>query len=134
VPKRFQWCYSQKKKGMYIDGHKREDVIAYHKQFMAHFLTQYAPWMYTWDHDGAETKLAVGFPVPGNCPFQVILVTHNESTSIVNDERKARWIHESQNAVPKRKGNGSSSMISGFLTSEWEHLRSEDGTECYLVI
>jgi len=60
-------------------------------------------------------------------------VTHNEFTFVANDEMKARWIHESQNTVPKRKGDGSSIMITDFLTSEWGNLRSEDGTECIIL-
>ena len=60
----------------------------------------------TWYPDGAETKLAFEFPVPGNCPFWVIHIMHDESTFVENDERKARWIHETQNAVPERKVMG----------------------------
>ncbi len=28
------WCYQQKKKEMYIDGHKQEDVVEYWKGFV----------------------------------------------------------------------------------------------------
>ena len=114
---------------MYIDGHEREDVVAYRQKFVSQFLTHYAPWMYTWDNEGNETK-PVGFNSPDiNGRFRLIPVTHDESTFHANDERKTRWIHESQKATPERKGDGTSIMISDFLTSEWGRLTSADGTE-----
>jgi len=63
---------------MYIDRHEHEDAVAYHKQFVTHFLMSYAFQMYTWDNDGVETK-PTGFKLP-DCsqPFQLITVTHNE--------------------------------------------------------
>ena len=129
--RKFKWRYSQKKKGMYIDGHEREDVVAYHQKFVTRFFNQYAPRMYTWDHDGKETIPAAGSPLANtnNRPFRLIPVTHDESTFFANDERKTRWVHESQKALPERKGDGTSIMISDFQTSEWGRLMSKDGTE-----
>ena len=127
--RKFRWRYSRKKNGMYIDGHEREDVVAYRQNFVSRFLTHYAPRMYTWDNEGNETK-PVGFNSPDiNGRFRLIPVTHDESTFHANDERKTRWIHESQKATPERKGDGTSIMISDFLTSEWGRLTSADGTE-----
>jgi hypothetical protein len=127
--KRFQWRYSQKKKGMYIDGHEWDDVVAYRQQFVSRFFKDYAPRMFTWDHEGNMTRPANGFAIPNNRPFRLILVTHDESTFYANDERKSRWVHQDQKAVTERKGDGMSIMISDFLTSEWGHLASEDGRE-----
>jgi len=31
---KLKWCYSKKKNGMYIDRHKRDDVVAYQKAFI----------------------------------------------------------------------------------------------------
>jgi hypothetical protein len=28
------WCYGNKKKGMYIDSHEREDVVKYREEFI----------------------------------------------------------------------------------------------------
>lgn len=135
--KKFQWRYSRKKNGMYIDGHEREDVVAYRQKFVGRFLTHYAPRMYTWDNAGNEAK-PVGFNSPDirNGRFRLIAVTHDKSTFYANDERKTQWIHESQKATPVKKGEGTSIMISDFLTSEWGHLTNANGTEydiCYLV-
>ena len=129
--RKFKWRYSQKKKGMYIDSHEREDVVAYRQKFVTRFFIQYAPRMYTWDHDGEETIPAAGSPLANtnNRPFQLILVTHDKSTFFANDERKTPWVHESHKALPERKGDGTSIMISDFQTSEWGRLTSKDGTE-----
>jgi hypothetical protein len=72
---------------MYIDGHEREDVVAYHQKFVTQFFNQYAPQMYTWDHNSKETTPAAGFPITNNCPFQLIPVTHDKSTFFANNER-----------------------------------------------
>jgi hypothetical protein len=118
---------------MYIDGHEREGVVTYHQQFVNWFLTCYTPWMHTWDNDGIEMK-PIGFHSPEiNGCFRIIPVTHDESTFYANDERKTQWIHESQKAAPERKGEGTSIMISDFLTSEWGCLTSADGTECVIL-
>jgi hypothetical protein len=31
---RLKWCYSKKKNGMYIDGHERDNVMAYQQAFV----------------------------------------------------------------------------------------------------
>ena len=31
---KMDWCFGRKKKGMYIDGHEREDVVEYRKAFL----------------------------------------------------------------------------------------------------
>jgi len=74
---------------MYIDGHKHDDVVAYCQKFVTQFLTHYAPWMYTWDNAGNEEKL-IGFNSPNvqDGHFQLITVTHDESTFFAHDERK----------------------------------------------
>ena len=115
---------------MYIDGHKHSDVVACCQKFVSRFLTHYAPRMHTWDNAGNEEK-PIGFNSPDiqDGHFRLIAVTHDESTFFAHDERKMRWIHESQKATLERKGEGTSIMISDFLTSEWGHLMSADGTE-----
>jgi hypothetical protein len=31
---KLRWCYSKRKNGMYIDGHERDDVVAYQHAFV----------------------------------------------------------------------------------------------------
>ncbi|THU75878.1 hypothetical protein K435DRAFT_706193 [Dendrothele bispora CBS 962.96] len=137
--KKFKWRYSKKRNGMYIDGHEREDVVAYRKSFVDRWQTQYAPRMYTWGNDDDEKftgHAPKGFVLPVHLcgrPFRLILVTHDESTFYANDQRRAYWIHASEKAKPVKKGEGISLMVSDFLTVEWGRLKSRDGKECVTI-
>ena len=31
---KLEWCYSKKKNSMYIDGHERDDIVAYRQAFV----------------------------------------------------------------------------------------------------
>lgn len=134
--KQFKWRYSRRKNGMYIDGHEKEEVVEYRKQFVQQWMHLYTPRMTTWEkkvnQDGTETLAAKppkgGVPVPPGWPFRLILVTHDESTYYCNDSVRMLWQH-ADNHVPQPKGDGSSIMVLDFLTVEWGHLVSCDGKE-----
>jgi hypothetical protein len=125
--KKLDWRYGRKKNGMYIDGHEREDVVQYRKEFLARWK-EYEKCMFTFDNDGNIDNTLKGFPVPQKGRFRLILVTHDESTFYAFDRRKTQWAHSSDKATPQRKGEGASLMISDFVTSEWGRLT--DGDEC----
>ena len=117
---------------MHIDGHEQEDIVEYHTKFVNHFMNLYIPRMSTWDNNGNETppmRHNLTLDLQGQA-YKIILVTHDESTFYVNDQRKMRWIHKEQKNVLEKKGQGPSIMVSDFLTSEWGRLTSKDGTEC----
>ena len=119
------WHYGKKKKGMYIDGHEREDVVEYCKGFVERWKG-YEKRMVTYDNDGNASELPPGFEVPQTGRFRLILVTHDESTFYAHDRRKFFWSHKSDPNAPERKGEGPSLMISDMLTSEWGRLRDGD--------
>ncbi|KIJ44951.1 hypothetical protein M422DRAFT_251574 [Sphaerobolus stellatus SS14] len=121
---KLEWRYGKKKNGMYIDGHEREDVIAYRIEFL-NCMKEYFTRMVIYDNEG-NAILPSAFAVPGGC-FRLILVTHDESTFYANDRWKAKWTHKDDKAVPEPKGEGQSLMISDFLTPEWGRL--VDGEE-----
>lgn len=65
---------------------------------------------------------------PTDPALLIIPVTHDESTFYANDQRKQRWVHASEGAVPLRKGEGNSLMASDFCCPELGgFLRSKDG-------
>ena len=117
------WRYGKKKKGMYIDGHEREDVVEYRKGFVERWKG-YEKRMVTYDNDSNASELPPGFEVPQTGRFWLILVTHDESTFYAHDRRKFFWSHKSDPNAPERKGP--SLMISDMLTSEWGRLRDGD--------
>ncbi|KZP03294.1 hypothetical protein FIBSPDRAFT_769167, partial [Athelia psychrophila] len=123
--KKHEWRYGKKAKGMYMDGHEREDVVAYRDGFVARWQ-EYEKRMVTFDNDGVESPFPPGFPVAQTGRFRLILITHDESTFYAYDRRKSMWSHVSDPHVPDRKGEGPSLMISDMLTSEWGRLVYED--------
>ena len=81
-----------------------------------------------WNDSGCELPRPNGFPVPNGLPFQLILITYDESTFYQNDRRKVMWAQETSRPTPQPKGDGQLIMVSDFLTSEWGRLRDSD--EC----
>jgi hypothetical protein len=123
--KKLDWRYGKKKKGMYIDGHEREDVIKYREEFTQRWK-EYEKRMVTYNNDGTIQSTPKGFAVPQGARFRLILVTHDESTFYQEDRRKSKWTHKNDKATPERKGEGSSIMISDFLTPDWGRLKDDD--------
>jgi hypothetical protein len=111
---------------MYIDGHEREDVVAYRCAFVERWKT-FEKHFHQWDNDGRELPRPNGFPLPDNGPFRLVLVTHDESTFYQNDCHKIAWAQTTSRPVPQPKGDGQSIMVLDFLTSEWGRLH--DGKE-----
>ncbi|PPQ70445.1 hypothetical protein CVT26_013939 [Gymnopilus dilepis] len=125
---RMGWRYGRKRNGMYVDGHEREDVVEYREKFIERWKG-YEKRMYSYDNEGNREGELTGFPVPPGQCFRLILVTHDESTFYETDRRKTMWTHQSDKAVPLKKGEGASLMPSEFLTVEWGRLQSADGKE-----
>ncbi|KAH9014698.1 hypothetical protein EDB84DRAFT_1568033 [Lactarius hengduanensis] len=129
---RLSWHYGPMRNGMYLDGHEREDVVAYRNGFVARWK-EYEKRFHTWDNDGNEHRPQDTFWVEStHGRFWLILVTHNESIFYQNDSRKTHWIADIKKAGPLPKGDGQSIMVSDFLTSEWGRLC--DGKEEARVI
>ncbi|TFK18059.1 hypothetical protein FA15DRAFT_604020 [Coprinopsis marcescibilis] len=127
---RFNWRYTWKKNGMYIDGHKCIDVVKYRKGFIQRWKTLYEPRFTIYDNEGNATPPENGFPIPPEQVgrFQLILVMHNESTFYENDRRKSKWTHLAEKASTEKKGEGQSIMVSDFVTPDWGRL-THDGEE-----
>ena len=122
---KLSWRYQQKKKGMFIDGHERGDVVEYRKGFVERWK-EYEKRFIIYDNDGNILSTPTGFPVAQGVRFRLILVTHDESTFYENDRRKIHWINDETKAVAEKKGEGQSIMASDFLTSEWGRLKYGD--------
>jgi hypothetical protein len=120
---KMKWRYSKMRNGMYIDGHERDDVVAYRHAFV-HRWAEYETRFQFWDDNGN--------PLPHASDLRrLILITHDESTFFQNDERKTCWSHQASRPAPKPKGEGQSLMVSDFLTTEWGRLR--DNNRCVQV-
>jgi hypothetical protein len=120
---KLDWRYKSSQNGMYIDGHEREDVVAYRHEFVEQFKT-YEKCFHKWDNDGHELPCPNGFPLPNGGPFRLVLVTHDESIFYQNDHHKTAWAPKTSRPTPQPKGEGQSIMVSDFLTSKWGHLHN----------
>jgi hypothetical protein len=123
------------KKGVYIDGHEREDVVEYRGKFLDMWYDM-QPYVREWEEVKEEVegevrltglrkkeKAAVKDGKFGDVK-EIILVTHDESTFSANDGRRSCWVKEEENPLrPKGKGRGI--MVSEFLT-EIGRLRVSD--------
>jgi hypothetical protein len=122
---KLDWRYESSQNGMYIDGHEREDVVVYRREFVERWGT-YEKRFHKWDNDGHELPRPNGFPLPNGGPFWLVLITHDESMFYQNDHRKIAWTQKNSRPTPQPKGEGQSIMISDFLTSEWGRLCDGD--------
>jgi hypothetical protein len=101
---KLKWCYSKVKNGMYIDGHERDDIMAYWQDFV-NWWVEYEIWFQIWDNSGNP------LPCPSDFHPLLILVTHDESVFFQNDERKTCWNHQDSQPAPKPKGDGQSLTV-----------------------
>ncbi|PVF90974.1 hypothetical protein CPB86DRAFT_878752 [Serendipita vermifera] len=109
---------------MYIDGHEREDVVEYRKAFLKR-MEQYSQRMATFSVVDGEVVLDM--PTLKENEKLLILVTHDESTFYENDRKRQRWIAKDEKPVPQPKGEGSSIMVSDFISPNFGRLRDAHG-------
>lgn len=65
---------------------------------------------------------------------RVIFWYHDESTFYANDRRQTRWVHKSEKATPRAKGEGASLMVADFVSADYGFLRSPDGEESAQIL
>lgn len=108
--------------------------MAYRTELINRWVNLYLPRMVTYQNDGSIASILRGFPVPQHPRFRLILVTHDESTFYANDRRKLQWNAPKAAASTEKKGEGTSIMISDFLTVEWGRLVDNDGEYVLRII
>jgi hypothetical protein len=97
------------KKGMYQDGHEREDVL-YRQNFLDR-MSIYDQRMQKYEGDDLLTVVE---PKLKSREKPLVLLTHDESCFSSYDGKRRMWIY--QNHLPLRpKGEGRSIMVSEFL-------------------
>jgi hypothetical protein len=103
--------FKQHRKGIYYDGHEREDVVEYRKIFLQRMKAFEAKMTkYTGPHMDIEIE-----PLYWPWEKEIILVVHDESIFYSNDGKRGIWSEDGE--MPLRaKGNGKSLMVSEFLS------------------
>ena len=105
------YSWRRAKKGVYVDGHERDDVVKYRQEVFLPKLQQVRNRLARWNEDGSVFKEGA---LPEGDRW-VVIVTHDESTFNVNDGRRQMWLKDDENPLLP-KGNGKGIMISEFLT------------------
>lgn len=108
------------RQGVYYDGHERDDVVAYRKQFLER-MAAYEPFMAQFTDDCEVIIL----PELRDGGKQVVLVTHDESHFYANDGRRQYWRLPHTQSL-RSKHLGQSIHVSEFLTDLRGRLRLND--------
>ena len=120
--------------GQYVDGHERKDVVDFRQKTFLPGWHQRESRMRSWTKEGIEEESpwphdAEDGPRPFENQRHTVAWFQDESTFYANDLRETRWVHEGEKAVPRPKGQGSSLMVSDFISADFGFLASPDGTE-----
>lgn len=99
---------SRTKKGMYVDGHEREDVVKYRKGFL--MAMDYLEPRFIKAESGAGTNIVIP-----DVPTPIVFYTHDECTFYSNDGETHSWHKEGRAPLPK-KSRGQSLMVSAFIS------------------
>ena len=115
-----------RKKGIYIDGHEREDVVTYRQKYLRKMVS-----LGFINKDNAPTQEAAQcLPEDLRCPpkeqlEKTIILFHDESIFSANEDQGSQW-GEKDNFAIKPKSKGSGIMISDFIDEVNGYLRLSD--------
>ena len=118
--------------GQYVDGHEREDVVAYRQNVFLPQMAELEARTRTWKNGiDEEQKPWPNDMDDGPHPFQdrTVVWHHDESTFYANDRRQVRWVHRDETTVPHAKGEGASLMVSDFVLADYGWLHVPDHSD-----
>lgn len=129
------FSYQQFNKGIYFDGHEREDVVEHRKKYLAtlatlkpRFLTSPTQLPVSTSHHYAPSQPHALV----SSPQHIIRVFHDESTFYANADQSLYWSDGSTQAL-KQKSLGQAVMVSDFIDEVNGYLKFED-TEARLYL
>ena len=97
------------KKGVFIDGHERQDVDEYRHAFLLRMMSRFK-FMRCWE--GVNMEISVGQEC--DSASEIVWVSHDESIFYSNDDGGKGWGSDDHPDIHK-KGNGRSIMVSDFI-------------------
>jgi hypothetical protein len=107
---RLNYTFSRYGKGLYADGHERDDVVAYRNAFLERMAAR-LPFMASFEGDDMTV---VRLPDLSNGGKRIVLVTHDESCFDSHDGKKMIWMDQDRKPL-RQNGYGRSIMVSGFM-------------------
>jgi len=127
------------RKGIFVDGHDREDVVSARIAFVKDLVENILPRTHRYlDKKGktstddvedmaARDNIPMGGYVHPSVNRPIVLVWQDESTFAVNDSENSFWGDETMSgAGHAKKSEGQKIMVSGFITEEKGFLRLTD--------
>jgi hypothetical protein len=123
----YRWLRDHR--GQYVDGHEHADVIGYRQGVFIPAMSKNEQCLQTWEKDGITSKLTLS---PGQCRVEEWF--HDEVTFYANDRRHSGWIHIDAGSDPCPKGEGTSIMVSDFVSADQGWCCSPDGQESARVL
>ncbi|OBZ70739.1 hypothetical protein A0H81_09520 [Grifola frondosa] len=125
----YQW--TKVPSGQFVNSHECADITGYRDNIFLPVLVDLDLNAWKWT-DGIEMPLPEGTARPLN--RVVIYWYHDESTFYAHDCRFVRWVHKSEKAVLRTKGEGLLIMAVDFISADYGWLRSPDGKELVRVL
>ena len=111
-----------KKKGTFVDGHEREDVVEYRKTFLRRMVAL----GFLNEHNAPTEEAKNALPADLECPRlevleKTVVLFHDESTFQANDDQPTLWATKGSSVMrPKSKGSGI--MVSDFISERDGYL------------
>ena len=114
------FTYKQFSKGVYFDGHEREDVVKQRDLYLEKLTScSHRMWI---SHS----------PAPNPCCRPVIRVYHDESTFYANADQTFHWTDGSKQTL-KQKSLGQAIMVSDFVEEVGGFLQYREEKACLLL-
>jgi hypothetical protein len=115
--KKLGYSWKDVTKDVFVDGHERDDVVRYRKEFLD-TMDSLLPFIVEFNEDGTmkEKEYPIGCHV-GGPDRPIVLITHDESIFSANDGRHQAWIEDGSTFL-RPKGKGKGIMVSDFLLLE----------------
>ncbi|KAL1659549.1 hypothetical protein GGF50DRAFT_130934 [Schizophyllum commune] len=121
--RRMGYRWHRTRRGQYVDGHERRDVVWYRQKVFLPAITEAEHRTRAWILANRDNL--------GPLPRNRILVIwfHDESTFYANDRREIIWIHQDSSATPRAKGEGASYMVADYVSADYGFLRAKSTNE-----
>ena len=115
-----------KKKGTFVDGHERDDVVEYRKKFLKRMVSLGFLNSSNAPTDDAKKALPTDITSPSpNVIDKTVFLFHDETTFQANEDQPTVWAPKGTKVIrPKSKGSGI--MISDFICEQSGYLALTD--------
>ncbi|RPD65154.1 hypothetical protein L227DRAFT_583210 [Lentinus tigrinus ALCF2SS1-6] len=104
----------------------KKDVTKYRQECYLPAWSELQPALRVWTEENISVSV---HDLPASSHIRC-----STSTFYQNDRRQVRWVHSSETAKPRPKGEGASLMVADFVSADYGWLASPDGTETAQVL